>query len=113
MLSLALGRERFVTGWLSEGAEFTLNILDDSQTDMIAHFGKGFQPEDDAFQGLDIDRTRSVAPVLSEALAYLGCRVTMHCQPGDHTLVIAEVIHGGLLGEGHPLIHVRKSGSHY
>lgn len=113
LLSLAVARERFVQEWLAEGAEFTVNILEDSQTDMIAHFGKGFDPTADAFAGLEVDRSQSFAPVLSEALAFLGCRVRSRMEPGDHTLVIAEVLHGGLLGTGHPLVHVRKSGAHY
>ncbi len=113
LVSLALARERYLQGWLTEGVDFTLNVLDDTQTDMIVHFGKGFEPHEDAFEGLECERSQSFAPVLSEALAYLGCRVRSRCEPGDHILIIAEVLHGGILGEGHPLIHVRKSGAHY
>ena len=40
-ISIALQRDRPIIAWLTQGAAFTLNILDDSQTDMIAHFGRG------------------------------------------------------------------------
>jgi flavin reductase (DIM6/NTAB) family NADH-FMN oxidoreductase RutF len=113
LVSLAVAHERYLAAWLTTGAEFTLNILDDTQTDMIAHFGKGFAQGEDAFGGLDIDRDRGHAPILADALAYLDCRVVDCCRPGDHTLVICEVIRGGLLGDGQPMVHVRKSGAHY
>src|SRR5436305_10749406 len=39
-VSVALRQGREVQAWLTDGAAFTLNILDDSQTDMISHFGR-------------------------------------------------------------------------
>ena len=55
-ISVALQRDRPVLSWLTAGAAFTLNILDDSQTDMIAHFGRGFALDEPAFMGLDVER---------------------------------------------------------
>src|SRR6266404_3355139 len=55
LVSLALQRKREIVTWLSDGAPFTLNILDATQTDMIAHFGKGFAPDQPAFEGLEIE----------------------------------------------------------
>ena len=112
-ISVALQQGRPIGDWLTEGAVFTVNILDDTQTDMVAHFGKGFTLEEPAFAGLEVDRTAAAAPVLMEALAFLDCRVVSRCQAGDHDLLIAEVQAGRLLGEGHPMVHVRKSGFHY
>src|SRR5437016_8493192 len=48
-LTVAVRRGRGVLDWLTDGTSFTLNILDDSQTDMIAHFGKGFALGEPAF----------------------------------------------------------------
>src|SRR5262249_28058397 len=112
-LSLAVKRERFLTAWLTEGASFTLNVLDDTQTDMIVHFGRGFAEGEAAFTGLDVERLDDGGPVLSEALACLVCRVTAHYAAGDHDLIIGRVVNGRLLGEGQPMVHVRKSGLHY
>jgi flavin reductase (DIM6/NTAB) family NADH-FMN oxidoreductase RutF len=112
-VSIALQRGRPIGDWLTEGAVFVLNVLDDTQTDMIVHFGKGFDPGEQAFAELEVDRTAGAAPVLSEALAFLECRVIARCPGGDHDLLIGEVQAGRLLGEGHPMVHVRKSGMHY
>lgn len=113
LISVAIRGDRFLAEWLGEGASFTLNILDDSQTDMIVHFGKGFQPDQDAFAGLEIIRGESSAVVLEESLAYLDCRVESRYQPGDHLLIIGRVVGGRMLSEGHPMVHIRKNGMHY
>jgi flavin reductase (DIM6/NTAB) family NADH-FMN oxidoreductase RutF len=111
-VSVAIRRDRDVNAWLTTGAAFVLNILDDSQTDMIVHFGRGFALDAAAFTDLDVDRTGS-GPVLREALAYLDCRVVTRCPVGDHDLLIARLIGGRLLSDSHPMVHIRKTGSHY
>ena len=68
-ISVALKQGREVHAWLTDGAAFTLNILDDSQIDMISHFGRGFALGEPAFVGLEVERPECAAPVLSEALA--------------------------------------------
>lgn len=112
-ISLAIQPGREIVGWLTEGMLFTLNILDKDQTDMIAHFGRGFALGQPAFQGLEIERPDGIAPVLSEALAYLYCRVVSRYPAGDHDLFVSEVVAGRMLGDGHPMIHIRKNGLHY
>jgi flavin reductase (DIM6/NTAB) family NADH-FMN oxidoreductase RutF len=113
LITLALKRGRSVADWLKESATFVLNILDDSQTDMVGHFGRGFELGEPAFEGLEIERPHGLAPVLREALAYLECRVTARHAAGDHDLLVAEILGGKILNEGHPMVHVRKSGMHY
>jgi flavin reductase (DIM6/NTAB) family NADH-FMN oxidoreductase RutF len=112
-LSVALKQGREVHAWLTDGAAFTLNILDDSQTDMISHFGRGFALGEPAFEGLDVERPDGAALVLCEALAFLLCQVVSRHDVGDHELLIARVVGGRLLNEGHPMVHIRKSGKHY
>ena len=113
LVSLAIRRDRAVTAWLTEGASFTVNILDDTQTDMIAHFGKGFALDEPAFHGLEVERPADGGPVLCEALAVLHCEVTSRCAAGDHDLFIGRVLSGRLLNDGHPMVHIRRSGFHY
>jgi flavin reductase (DIM6/NTAB) family NADH-FMN oxidoreductase RutF len=112
-ISVALKADRDVARWLVPGAGFTVNILDDTQTDMIVHFGKGFKLDEPAFTDLEIDHLEESGPVLREALAFLECRVAGRCSGGDHDLVIGRVVRGQLLDEGQPMVHVRKSGMHY
>jgi flavin reductase (DIM6/NTAB) family NADH-FMN oxidoreductase RutF len=112
-LTLAVKHGRSVADWLMPGVSFVLNILDDTQTDMVAHFGKGFKLNEPAFEEIEVERIGDLPPVLAEALAYLEGQVIAHYSVGDHDLIIAKVISGKMLGEGHPMVHVRKSGLHY
>ncbi|MFO0965698.1 MAG: flavin reductase family protein [Gemmataceae bacterium] len=113
MVSIAIQPKRPVVSLLTEGAAFTLNLLEDGQTDMIAHFGKGFSPADDAFTGIEVERDGPGGPVLKEALAVLECQVAGRCHAGDHDLFLARIRTGRLLDEGRPMVHVRKNGFHY
>ena len=70
-LSVAIQRGREIADLLGTNSAFTLNILEESQTDMIVHFGRGFELPEPAFQNLEIERAESGGPVLQEALAYL------------------------------------------
>ncbi len=112
-VSIAVRRGRWLAGWLTEGAALVVNILDDAQTDMIVHFGRGFAPDEPAFNGLEIQRSESNTAVLSDALAFLDCRVQTSVSAGDHDLCIARVVGGRVLNEGHSMVHIRKSGLHY
>jgi flavin reductase (DIM6/NTAB) family NADH-FMN oxidoreductase RutF len=113
LISVVIRRDRPITTWLTVGTEFTLNILDHTQTDMVAHFGRGFNLDEPAFEGLEIERPEGGGPILQEAVAFLVCRVADRREVGDHDLFLSEVIGGRVLGESQPMVHVRKSGSHY
>jgi flavin reductase (DIM6/NTAB) family NADH-FMN oxidoreductase RutF len=113
LVCMALSCKRPVSGWLNEGSVFALNILDDSQTDMISHFGRGFSLDEPAFTNLEVSRSPEGLTLLAEALAYLECRVVSRYPSGDHELVIGQVLTGKVQSEGHPMVHVRKSGLHY
>jgi len=112
-ISVAVQRQRPLIGLLTAGSAFTLNVLDAAQTDMIVHFGRGFSLDQPAFTGLDLLRDQDNGPILSESLAYLTCEVAGRCAAGDHDVFIGTIKAGRVLGEGQPMIHVRKSGMHY
>lgn len=112
-LTLALKHGRGIVDWLKKDATLVLNILDNSQTDMVVHFGRGFELGEPAFTGVEVERHGKSPPILSEALAYLECRVVSRHAVGDHELFVGEVTGGKMLSEGRPMVHVRKSGLHY
>jgi flavin reductase (DIM6/NTAB) family NADH-FMN oxidoreductase RutF len=112
-LTVAIQPGRDLVRLLKPGAGFTLNILESSQTDMVAHFGKGFAAGEDPFRGLSVERQPGRGHVLSEALAFLECAVVERFAAGDHDLFIADVRAGRLLDEGQPMVHIRKNALHY
>jgi flavin reductase (DIM6/NTAB) family NADH-FMN oxidoreductase RutF len=112
-LSFAVKPDRPIVQLLTADAWLAFNILEASQTDMIAHFGKGFAPGDDAFRGLEILRELGKAPVLAEALAVLEGRVAGRHPAGDHDLFFVDLVGGRVLCDGQPMVHIRKNGTHY
>ncbi len=113
LVTFAVQRGRPIANLLPTDAVATLNILEANQTDMIAHFGKGFALTDDAFQEIDIIRAEPHGPILTEAHAYLFLRVVSCVPTGDHDLYIGKVTGGAMLEEGQPMVHIRKNGLHY
>jgi len=112
-LSIAVNRERAVSAWLTEGATLGLCVLAEGQKSLVAHFGKGFDAGEPAFTGLHLHRPDGATPILTDALAYLVCRVTGRCPAGDHDLVIARVVGGKVQSDGRPTVHIRRTGAHY
>jgi flavin reductase (DIM6/NTAB) family NADH-FMN oxidoreductase RutF len=112
-ITVAIKRGRPITEWLTDECRFTVNILDQSQTDMVAHFGRGFSVDEPAFDEVEIERPVDGPPILSEAVAYIECKVAARWSVADHELVLGLVVGGRVLSEGLPMVHVRKSGAHY
>ena len=112
-VSVAIRKGRHILDWLVEGTAFVLNVIPESGKTLIAHFGKGFEPGQPAFEGVEVAREADTPPVLLTSHAYLVCRVTAQLDAGDHVLVIGRVTAGAVLHPGGPMLHVRKNGLRY
>lgn len=113
-VTVAVKKGRYVADWLKAGTLFALNVVAEEGKSLLAHFGRGFEPDKDAFDGLTIQRAAEDLPVLAdETIGYLICRPGEHLETGDHEIFLAEVIDGQLTSDAAPMLHVRKSGAHY
>ena len=65
-ITVAVKRDRFIHDLLTNGAVFAINILAAGQTDLIKHFGKGFDRGQPAFEGLAFQHVESI-PILPTA----------------------------------------------
>jgi len=112
-VTVAVNKAGGVLDLLSEGAAFVLNVIPEDGKKLIVHFGKGFAPDEPAFEGLDVRRDGDAPPVLLAAHAYLRCVVAGRIDVEDHVLVIGRVSAGGVLHDAKPAMHVRKNGLQY
>lgn len=112
-VTIAVNKSGGVLEWLAPGSLFVLNVIPEGGKALVAHFGKGFAPNEPAFDGLDVRRDGETPPVLLAAHAYLVCRVVSCVDVGDHELVIGRVTAGGVLHDGKPTVHTRKNGLRY
>lgn len=114
MLTVAVRQGRYVGDWLQLGAPFALNVVGHEQPEWLKHFGKGFEPGEPAFAGLEIARSAAGVPVLAKTLGHLECATRGQINSGDHVIFLAEVTSAQLIdGETRPMVHLRKSGLHY
>lgn len=114
-LTVAVAKDRAIESLLFTGNYFVLNILPEGdRLGLMKHFLKPFAPGEDRFAGISIQIGENGCPILSDALAYLECRVDNRMECGDHWLLYAVVERGKVLQpEGVTAVHHRKSGSYY
>jgi flavin reductase (DIM6/NTAB) family NADH-FMN oxidoreductase RutF len=113
MVTVVVRKGRFVADWLAKGYPFVLNLLADDDKALMRHYGKGFEPGQPAFTGVELQRDPRGVPVLNDALGHLECEVVGKIDSGDHHVFMAKVIGGHLAVDEAPAVHIRKSGTHY
>lgn len=112
-LSVVVKQGRAIHSWLKPESTFVLNIVGEGHKRLISHFGRGFEPDEPAFHGIETTHSQHGHPVLTHALGFLECEVTDRMKVGDHELVVARVLAGAMQQDGEPMIHVRKNGLRY
>lgn len=112
-VSVAVKQGRYVCDWLTAGEPFVLNIVAEKQFDFLKHFGKGFAPDEPAFEGLSIGHCPRGVPILEDCCGHLECEPTAHADSGDHRIIVARVVRGKVNSDVAPMVHLRKSGSNY
>lgn len=113
MVTVAVKLGRYVEEWLGRGEPFVLNMVGDNNLELLKHFGKGFEPDEPAFEGLNVKHCPRAVPILADCLGYLECEPVSHVNSGDHCIFLAKVVRGALQEDAMPTVHIRKSGSHY
>jgi len=113
MISVSVNQKRPILELISGSKFFTLNLFHTNQKDLFAHFAKGFEAGQDPFHGISVLRKTTGCAVLSDGMSYLECEVTGEINAGDHKVLLGRVIDGGVLNDGHSMVHTRKNGFHY
>jgi flavin reductase (DIM6/NTAB) family NADH-FMN oxidoreductase RutF len=113
-VSVAVKLGRYVCDWLSEGQPFVLNLVGEGQKELLKHFGKGFEPGEPAFEGLEIMHCARGVPILKDAIGHLECEPGAHVDCGDHRVFLAKVVRGKMdKPDAKPMVHIRTSGARY
>ncbi|GAC1349373.1 MAG: flavin reductase family protein [Ktedonobacteraceae bacterium] len=82
---------------------FTVNVLRSGGRELAGKLGKSALKQPDKLAGIGFDIGPNGCPILREALAWVACSLRHTIEAGDSTLVVAEVVDVGMLGEGQPL----------
>jgi flavin reductase (DIM6/NTAB) family NADH-FMN oxidoreductase RutF len=92
---------------LSESGVFALNVLAEEQEHISRLFADDTVDAAHSLTGLSHRRGAAGAPILTDCLAYVECRVVAAYPGGDHTIFVGAVEDAGVLREGRPLIFFR------
>ncbi len=115
-VTVAVNKTRYLNEWLTPGAPVTINQVRQKDPSLFRHFGKGFEPDADAFDGIDSEDTQSGLPQLTDAMVTLEGEVTSQMDAGDHVIYLITVTAGTAHQdpeEFEPYVHVRKNGFGY
>ena len=115
-ITVAVAKDRAIEALMQVDDHFVVNILkEDNYQYLLRHFLKRFPPGANRFAGINIlEDIAQGGPVLTDALAYLNCRVAKRLEGPDHWIIYAIVEDGNVADtEATTAIHHRKVGNHY
>jgi flavin reductase (DIM6/NTAB) family NADH-FMN oxidoreductase RutF len=95
MLVLALRRERYSYSLIEETKEFVVNMASYKLSDKVLYCGRRSGRDVDKFKvtGLTCGKARRVkAPIVTECVAHIECKVEETIQKGDHVIIVGEVL---------------------
>ncbi len=113
MVSVAVKKDRPIAKAISKARVLALSLFHINQKELFGHFAKGTPPGQSPFEGVSVLRKKTGSALLSEAMAFLDCELVHEVDAGDHTVFFAKIVEGGLLNEGHSMVHLRRNGFHY
>ena len=98
LIATAVRRTHEGSELIQEAQAFTVNFLPKGQLD-LARVGFA-NPEDRLFQVRWKECPKTGAPVVLDAVAYLGCKLVRWIEGGDHDIALAEVVHSERFTDG-------------
>ena len=100
LVLIAIDRRSHTYGCLKQNGCFAVNILTDDQEAISRRFAASTPKE---FSDLPVTTAVTGAPIFSDALAYVDCRVSQVLSGGDHDIFIGEIVAGDVR-PGQPLL---------
>ena len=115
-VTIAVNKSRYLIDWLKDGSPVTLNQVAKGDKILFRQFGKGFEPDADAFQGIDVVPANNGLVALSSALATMEGTVCGQMDAGDHRILLVTITEAVVhhdLSQAEGFVHVRKNGFGY
>ena len=101
LVAVCVDRGASMHDYLSQGGCFAINILRLDGEEISNRFAK---PGPKDFSDLHVEEAETGAPILSDALAWLDCRLVKTVETGDHDLFLGEPL-AVATSEGAPLLY--------
>lgn len=115
-VTVAVNKSRYLNEWLSDDSPITLNQVAAGDGSLLKHFGKGFEPDENAFDGVEITTAENGLPLLNNALSSMEGRVASKMEAGDHVIFLVNITSAASHSDAPdaaPFVHLRKNGFNY
>lgn len=103
LLAISVENDSKSLPMIQRSRKFTVNVLRAGQRELAGKLGKSAMQHPDKLVGVEYTAGSNGCPVLRDALAWVACEVRHTVEAGDSTVIIAEVVDVGMLGEGQQL----------
>ena len=111
-ITIAMQPGRLVHKAVEETRLIGINVLSEDNGPLMKPFAQSSNPE--PFADIALSPNKHRLPQLTDALAFLACKVTGKLPAGDHVVYTAEVLDGLLQNEeARPMVRIRKDGFGY
>jgi flavin reductase (DIM6/NTAB) family NADH-FMN oxidoreductase RutF len=114
MVVVAVENNSKAIGMVRDAHHFALNVLRQGQRELAAKLGRTSGTTPHTLKGIKTKPApTSGAPILTEALGWVECRVVATLPSGDHTLVLGEVLEAGVEQQGAAPLTPEEAGLSY
>jgi flavin reductase (DIM6/NTAB) family NADH-FMN oxidoreductase RutF len=115
-VTVAVNKSRYLNDWLKLDSPVSINQVPRNDPGLLKHFGRGFEPDVDAFAEIGFQAGSNGLPLLNDAMCSMEGVVAGSVEAGDHIIYLITVTnaHGSSqLSTVEPFIHLRKNGLGY
>ncbi len=115
-VTVAVNKSRYLIDWLKSGVAVTLNQVAKGDNTLFRHFAKGFEPDADAFAGMEMIEGTSGLPLLKASMASMEGIIAGQLESGDHRILLVTLTNAVCHcepSECDPFVHLRKNGFSY
>ena len=108
LLMASIWKRNFSHDLIRTSGIFAIHILRSDQVPVARHFGKQSGRDVEKFADVPYRTARTGAPILTDCLSFLDCRVVSAVDSGDHTIYIGEVLEADFVIKGEALLFQRR-----
>ncbi|MHA1984996.1 MAG: flavin reductase family protein [Candidatus Hodarchaeales archaeon] len=113
LIMIGSQKDSLSTKLILESEKFVINFVDETQSDIVKHFFKSAHTTGDKLSEHEWKvGEKTGCPILKDGLGYFECEVREKSIPGDHAIIIGEIVNVQQLRQG-PALHMRHTPWNY
>ena len=106
-VALGINQANLTHEYIQESGIIGITVLGEDGHDLVRRFGYSSGRDKDKFAGLEYVKSSSGVPIVAGGVAFVEGRIdrAKSIDVGTHTLFVADVVDGGVIGDGDPMTY--------